>query len=208
MYRLKPIALAITVSGCALYASACSSQQYQSQPEAEKDPLVLQQETPEPTLAAETLQPDSLDLEQDKIAESSNITETQLVDAQSEIQQKEELQRPSELNLKFGFDRQELAPDQLVVLEQHGEFLAENPHIKVTINGHADSQGDARYNEQLALKRAAYAAGVLQQKGVQPEQIEVKSWGASIPTSADASHPQNRRIELEYGAEFWVSNDE
>ena len=228
MNKLKPLTLAITVSGYALFTAACSSHQPTAQPDKQVEvysakeahyPMVLQQPDPQP-LADPILpaEPEPDKIEDAEIAQVETIIEPEAdekleieIDVESKqanTEDQKEIDRPTQLSLEFGFDQQELSNDQLAILEQHGEFLAQNPHISITINGHADSQGDPAYNEQLAEKRAAYAASILQLKGVLAEQIQLKSWGATIPAATDAPHPKNRRIELEYGAEYWVSNEE
>jgi peptidoglycan-associated lipoprotein len=112
--------------------------------------------------------------------------------------------RPALLLFTFGFNQAKLDTDNQQIVEQHGRFLAEHPEIKLIINGHADQQGDSRYNDILAQKRAEHVADLLMSQGAMKEQIEILSWGSSAPL-ADARHNrEQRRVELKYVDEYLV----
>jgi len=113
--------------------------------------------------------------------------------------------RPAKTLFLFGFDQKQLDQDAEITLKQHGAFLAAHPDLKISINGHADPQGDPTYNQHLAEQRARYVAKLLTQQGVTAEQIEVLSWGADAPVPSATHHRDNRRVELIYSEEYLVN---
>ncbi len=114
--------------------------------------------------------------------------------------------RPGRLTFNFGFNQAQLNAENQAIVEAHGRFLAEHPEIKLVINGHSDSQGDSRYNEQLSLKRAQAVADLLMSQGAMKDQIEIFSWGANAPL-ADAQHNRDqRRVELKYVDDYIVQS--
>ncbi|MAR91396.1 MAG: OmpA family protein [Pseudomonadota bacterium] len=105
---------------------------------------------------------------------------------------------PQPVRFHFGFDRKTLDDKDAAALQQHAEFLAAHPQVQLNINGHADAQGDPRYNQHLAQRRAEYVAELLIEAGAAPNQLKVLGWGADAP-APDAAHPRdNRRVELIY----------
>ncbi|MEZ5506577.1 MAG: OmpA family protein [Gammaproteobacteria bacterium] len=118
----------------------------------------------------------------------------------------EDNSRPARLTFHFGFNQTTLDEENRLVVEQHGRFLAEHPEIRLVINGHADGQGDSRYNQMLSQKRADHVADLLLSQGVMKEQIEIFSWGSTAPL-ADAQHNRDqRRVELNYQEEYWAQS--
>lgn len=113
--------------------------------------------------------------------------------------------RPAQTEFRFGFDKNTLDDENTAIIEQHGDFLAQHPSLKITINGHADAQGDATYNEHLSLQRAKHVAELLKNKGVGEDQIEIFSWGANDPVPSANHHKENRRVEIIYADEFYVN---
>lgn len=225
MTSFKPLPLVILLGFTSLLATACSSNSIApSDPVAQGSPAEVKEQKIESstTLASATsdteeytshteeqvsLAQSSISEELDDTAETEDLAEasdqsmTLAIETTSEtVESKSE--RPDTTLFKFGFDKKELDQDSIAKLKQHGAYLAQHPELRITINGHADNQGDATYNEHLSLQRAQYVASILEQNGVQAEQIEIFSWGATDP-QADAKHPRdNRRVELIYGDEF------
>ena len=113
--------------------------------------------------------------------------------------------RPAKTLFLFGFDQKQLDEQAETLLREHGRFLASHPDMKISVNGHADPQGDANYNQYLAQQRADYVAKLLQEEGVLEEQMEVKSWGADAPSVSATHNRDNRRVELIYDGEYLVN---
>jgi OmpA-OmpF porin, OOP family len=72
-------------------------------------------------------------------------------------------------------------------------LMAQNPKLTVDIIGHADSQGNATINSELALARAEAAKAYLVGKGVDSARLVVISKGDSDP-AADNSTAEGRAI--------------
>ena len=140
--------------------------------------------TPEPTAHVTV---DTMDTEGD---------EANLIDAS----------RPARLTFNFGFNQAKLDADSQQIIEQHGRFLAEHPELKLVINGHSDAQGNSRYNDILAQKRAEHVADLLMSQGAVKEQIEILSWGSSSPLASAQHHREQRRVEIQYLDEYLVQS--
>ena len=101
----------------------------------------------------------------------------------------------------FDFDKSEVKPEGLPVLELHGKFLAANPSVSIKVEGNADERGGAEYNLALGQKRADAVVKVLKSFGVKDSQLEAISYGKEKPKALghdEASHAENRRADLAY----------
>lgn len=101
----------------------------------------------------------------------------------------------------FDFDDADIKPEFRDLLAAHGAFLAKNPSVMVTVEGHCDERGTPSYNIALGERRAKAVAKVLMSYGVQASQIKTVSYGEEKP--ADAGHDEsawskNRRGVLVY----------
>jgi outer membrane protein OmpA-like peptidoglycan-associated protein len=118
----------------------------------------------------------------------------------------------------FGFGSANLTPHakseidrffkQLEESSGEGNAAAENVFV---VAGHTDSVGSPDYNYELGQRRAERVAGYLvSEKGVDPMQLRVASFGASKPIASNKradGRRANRRIEIlvyeEKVATFW-----
>lgn len=69
----------------------------------------------------------------------------------------------------------------------------------VSVVGHTDSLGEARYNEQVGMQRAQQLARRLQRSGVEVLHWRVASHGEADPlvkTPDETYEPRNRRVEV------------
>ena len=87
------------------------------------------------------------------------------------------------------------------LLEKHAERLRDNPDLIVTVEGHTDSVASHEYNKKLGLKRARVVAEILEEMGVNPNQLVTVSYGKERPLRR-GNDPQtqalNRRVEIVY----------
>jgi outer membrane protein OmpA-like peptidoglycan-associated protein len=75
---------------------------------------------------------------------------------------------------------------------------------KIWIDGHTDSRGSERYNGRLGQRRAEAVAARLQARGVPPEAMVVRSFGASRPAASGDDRRalrRNRRVEIQVRGE-------
>jgi peptidoglycan-associated lipoprotein len=54
----------------------------------------------------------------------------------------------------FGYDVSEIPADYRDVVVAHGAYLAANPDVRVSVEGHADERGSREYNIALGERRA------------------------------------------------------
>ena len=116
------------------------------------------------------------------------------------------LSQPDKLVFNFGFDKSEVSEEDLEILQQHAEYLLENPGMTLVISGHSDNRGPKAYNQYLSEQRAKRVEAILVEQGVPESQIEVQGLGDDIPLNDASNWRENRRVELEYQDSFLVSN--
>ncbi|MEL1256024.1 OmpA family protein [Flavobacterium sp. DGU38] len=81
------------------------------------------------------------------------------------------------------------------------QILINYPNAKFSIEGHTDSTGSAKINQKLSEERAAAVKNALIERGVNPENLESKGFGASQPVASNktaAGKAQNRRTEIRH----------
>ncbi|MGF1476949.1 MAG: OmpA family protein [Geminicoccaceae bacterium] len=101
----------------------------------------------------------------------------------------------------FAFDQATITPVAERILDEAIADFAEGEAVRVILAGHADTAGDARYNDFLSEQRARIVADYLSRSGVDNEQIFVTWFGETQPRVATADgvlEPQNRRVELSF----------
>lgn len=101
--------------------------------------------------------------------------------------------------VNFDFDKSDIRPDSRPVLDEAIATLKENPDIRVSIQGHTDSQGTEEYNMKLSERRANAVYRYLVAGGIAPDRMEVVGMGESQPVadnSTESGRAQNRRVEL------------
>jgi OOP family OmpA-OmpF porin len=85
------------------------------------------------------------------------------------------------------------------MLDEVAQALADNPTIKVRIEGHTDSQGSDKLNLKLSQKRAESVRNYLIKKGVSAGRMVPKGFGESVPIAdnrTSAGRAENRRVEF------------
>jgi outer membrane protein OmpA-like peptidoglycan-associated protein len=103
--------------------------------------------------------------------------------------------------VKFGFDTSDLSPEAKAAVDQFAQQIAnENKNVYVEIQGHTDSVGSDKYNEELGLLRAEAVRRYLSQAHKFPlHRINIISYGETAPIADNSSRDgrsQNRRVAL------------
>ena len=101
----------------------------------------------------------------------------------------------------FDFDKSEIKPDQLAVIEAHARFMLANPDKGVLLEGHADERGSNEYNLALGQRRASAVMDIMLANGVDSYNLESVSFGEERPRvneSNESAWAQNRRVEIRY----------
>jgi len=79
------------------------------------------------------------------------------------------------------------------------EVLKNNPDMKLSIDGHTDSTGTAKYNKALSIRRADAVRDYLVKKGIDKKRLTVKGYGLTKPIADNKTkegRAKNRRVEL------------
>lgn len=101
----------------------------------------------------------------------------------------------------FDFDRSEVKSEFRAIVAAHAEYLAANPDVTVTIEGHADERGTREYNIALGERRSAAVKQVLTLQGASSGQVNTISYGEERPAALghdEDAWALNRRAEFIY----------
>ncbi|MGH7607784.1 MAG: OmpA family protein, partial [Gemmatimonadales bacterium] len=101
--------------------------------------------------------------------------------------------------VNFQTGRSVLTSTSYRILEQVAASLIANPEIRIEVAGYTDSTGSAAVNMRLSNARAAAVRAYLALRGVSPDRMEARGYGASnyiAPNSTPEGRAQNRRVEL------------
>ena len=108
------------------------------------------------------------------------------------------------VNLKIQFDVNSytIRPGSFKLLDELGKALSD-PRLReriITINGHTDSDGKAKYNLRLSLNRAgAVKQYLIDHYGISPDRLKVMGYGENMPLKPNTSKKNkqlNRRVEI------------
>lgn len=101
----------------------------------------------------------------------------------------------------FEFDSYELRPEDTDTVARHALQLAEDPGLRVRLEGHADERGSREYNIGLSERRAQTVRRLLLIQGASASQISTVAFGEERPAaigSDEQAWAQNRRVEFKY----------
>jgi outer membrane protein OmpA-like peptidoglycan-associated protein len=92
-----------------------------------------------------------------------------------------------------------LKPSAVEQLSKVGDVLAKYADDRIRVEGHADSTGTARLNEELSQRRAEAVKKVLLGRGVTEPQVTALGMGSVRPVADNGTvdgRAKNRRVEL------------
>jgi OmpA-OmpF porin, OOP family len=100
----------------------------------------------------------------------------------------------------FDTDSDRLKQESAPVIKLIAQGLGKNPNLKLQIEGHTDSTGDAAHNLDLSKRRAEAVKSVLvSQFGISADRLTTVGVGASKPLESNdtpSGRAQNRRVEF------------
>ncbi|MEN0652786.1 MULTISPECIES: OmpA family protein [Hyphobacterium] len=102
-------------------------------------------------------------------------------------------------DITFDTNSTEIKPQFYAVLNDVTGVLQQYPATYVDVVGHADSTGDAGYNQRLSEQRAQSVAGYLIAQGVMRDRFYVGGLGETSPIASNETpqgRAQNRRVEI------------
>ena len=101
----------------------------------------------------------------------------------------------------FDFDKSEIKPQFRDIIAAHAEYLAANPGVNITVEGHTDERGTREYNIALGERRANAVKRMLTLQGVSASQVRVISYGEERPVALghdESAWALNRRAVIDY----------
>ncbi|MEM7357114.1 MAG: OmpA family protein [Acidobacteriota bacterium] len=101
--------------------------------------------------------------------------------------------------IRFASDSAQLAAAAEPTLRQILDLLAGDPELRLTIEGHTDSEASQSYNQDLSRRRAEAVRAWLVERQVAPDRLQAIGRGESQPVADNAtSHGRrlNRRVEI------------
>jgi outer membrane protein OmpA-like peptidoglycan-associated protein len=99
----------------------------------------------------------------------------------------------------FETGKSALKPESFTVLDIVAQSLNANPDIRIEVAGYTDNTGASATNIRLSQARASAVRSYLASKGVAPDRMIAKGYGAANPIATNATaagRQQNRRVEL------------
>lgn len=101
--------------------------------------------------------------------------------------------------IRFEVNKATLRPESMGVINTIYQIMNEHPELRLSAEGHTDSDGDEVFNQGLSEQRAETVVRTLVQMGIDGSCLTSKGWGESKPLS-DNSTPEgkanNRRVEF------------
>lgn len=101
----------------------------------------------------------------------------------------------------FEYDSSEIQAQYRSTVEAHAAYLAANPSVIITLEGHADERGSREYNLALGERRAETVKSQMTVLGASTGQIRTVSYGEERPAidaHDESAWGQNRRVEILY----------
>jgi outer membrane protein OmpA-like peptidoglycan-associated protein len=99
----------------------------------------------------------------------------------------------------FDFDKATLQPRSDAAIQAAAVLLRKYPDLKLEVQGHTDSKGNADYNLKLSQRRAAAVVKAIVKQGIEPQRLTPKGLEQTQPITSnddEAGRAKNRRVEL------------
>jgi len=101
--------------------------------------------------------------------------------------------------IKFDSGKATLKPESMGVINEIAKMMQQYQDIRLSVEGHTDSDGDDAMNQQLSEQRANTVMTKLVEMGINADRLSSKGFGESTPV-ADNTSPEgkanNRRVEF------------
>ena len=105
-------------------------------------------------------------------------------------------------NIYFDFDMATLKSSSDIELHKLRRLLAENPTLKIRIDGHTDNIGSSQYNKELSHRRAKAVVTWLINHGITASRLSSKGYGQEVPLASNDDEEEGR--ELNRRTEFVI----
>lgn len=104
----------------------------------------------------------------------------------------------------FDYDQSTVLPQYRPVVDAHAGYLRDNRRLIVTLEGHTDPRGSREYNIALGERRGESVRRIMQLQGVEPQQLEVISYGEerlAREGNTESAWREDRRVVIVYSGE-------
>ncbi|MGD8305821.1 MAG: OmpA family protein [Ignavibacteria bacterium] len=101
--------------------------------------------------------------------------------------------------IRFDVNKASIKPESMGVINEIANLMNENPNIRLSVQGHTDSDGDDDSNQLLSEARAKSVKNALVELGIDESRLETKGFGEKNPVSDNTSpegKAKNRRVEF------------
>ena len=102
-------------------------------------------------------------------------------------------------DINFAVNSYELDSSSFEILDEIATMMSDHPDVKLSIEGHTDSDGSAASNQTLSENRAQSVKAYLIGKNIDPSRLSSKGFGESKPldtSSSTEAKAMNRRVEF------------
>ena len=99
----------------------------------------------------------------------------------------------------FDYDKSNISSTFAEIIEMNYEWIAENPDVRIQLEGHCDERGTNEYNLALGERRAKAVFEYLVKLGANPSQFTMVSFGEERPVASGSNEvdwAKNRRVEF------------
>jgi len=101
--------------------------------------------------------------------------------------------------VQFAYNSAQILKASDTVLAAVGKILADNPQIKVRVEGYTDNKGGDAFNKRLSQKRAESVMAWLVKHGIDKARLSAVGFGKEHPidtNETDEGRANNRRVEF------------
>jgi outer membrane protein OmpA-like peptidoglycan-associated protein len=101
--------------------------------------------------------------------------------------------------IRFDSGKASLKPESMGIINEMVEVMEKHPELKISIEGHTDSDGNVEDNMKLSEARAQTVKGTMVQLGVSSDRLTIKGFGESVPITPNDTpegKANNRRVEF------------
>jgi peptidoglycan-associated lipoprotein len=193
---MKSVSLLLVLGlGFAAVSGACGGGGQPENPAPVVDTAAANQRARDSIAAAQA------EAERQAAAERDRLEQQRIADSLAALSRSgEEVRSMLAAMIHFDYDRSNIRPDDMGMLDQKVAIMQANPDLRIRVGGHCDERGSDEYNLALGNRRAQAAKQYLVSHGVDANRIETQSWGEERPLvdgHDESAWSQNRRSEFE-----------
>ncbi len=99
----------------------------------------------------------------------------------------------------FDVNKATLKPESMGVVNEVVRMMKEHQDLRLSIEGHTDSDGEEVQNQELSEERAAAVKDILVERGIESSRLKTKGYGESKPVDSNSTpegKANNRRVEF------------